>query len=389
MTGSQRSQFSTMRRGSYNSSTIYENFRQNNLLEPIPVDNQSSSSDDESETKVNISLIPVFISEIIFLGCVAVLAYFLRFETVFPVFDHEIFVNDTRLMYPKEPSYHNSTVPVNFSEKTLYALFLGIPLGFILLGEVGYFTFSRRSKKVVSLGCQGCKLHVFTRRLLRFTGTFLFGLLCTSILTDSLKIVTGRPRPYFLEACNMNKDVVSSDRLFSSSCSASGDLREARTSFPSFYASLSAYTGVFVMSYVHCVLAIRASRLLRPFLVLSIGSFFMLCGTSRVALHKNHLEDIAVGWCLGGAVAVYLCIFTLESFREHHQLKRKCYHSKKHIGFFPIKQKRPLFFRYFRIPHISYQNSQTQRLSNADLSTNYSLTSIPRTQSFPPGVLNG
>ncbi|XP_022235780.1 phospholipid phosphatase-related protein type 1-like [Limulus polyphemus] len=247
MIRSQRSESSTMRGGSYTSSTINDRFRQENLLEPISVDSESASSDDEKKNKVNICLIPVFISETIFLGSLAVLAYFLRFETVFPVLDHGFVVNDPKFMYPKEPAYDNSTIPVNFSEKTLYALSLAIPFGLILLGEIGYFIFSRRSRKVVRVGCKGCKLHMITRRLLRFTGTFLFGLLCTSILTDGLKMATGRPRPYFFEACNVSKDVVSSNCLSLSSCSASGDLREARLSFPSFYASLSAYTGVFVM----------------------------------------------------------------------------------------------------------------------------------------------
>ncbi|XP_022237111.1 phospholipid phosphatase-related protein type 1-like isoform X2 [Limulus polyphemus] len=400
MDSTQRSQVC---QGSNTPSTVNENYRcppKENILQPVSVHSDSESSGDEKQNpKVNISLIPVFILETISLGSLAVLAYFLRFEDIFPVVIRGFIINDPKLMYPKDPDYENSTIPVNFSDNTLYATSLAIPLGLILLGEIGYFMFSRKSRKVVRLGCKGFKLHMVTRRILRFTGAFLFGLLSTSILTDGLKVATGRPKPYFIKACNVTEQFNNMyEFYYSSVCGTSEeDLREARLSFPSFYASLSAYSGVYVMIYAHCVLTVRSSTILRPLVIFSIISLFILCGASRIVLHRSHWEDVVAGWVLGGSVAAYIvntssmtlnlaifkCISTLNCFHEYHQLRRECCSHKKRSNFFPLKRQRPLFYRYFRIPHVSYQYSQNQTLPNSDLNTNYSETTFQRTNSYP------
>ncbi|XP_076306962.1 phospholipid phosphatase-related protein type 1-like isoform X2 [Tachypleus tridentatus] len=322
MKSTQRSQVTSVCQGSNASSIVNENYRcpsKENILQPVSLHSDSESSGDEGKNpKVNISLIPVFILETISLVSLAVLAYFLRFENIFPVLIRGFITNDPKLMYPKDLDYENSTIPVNFSETTLYATSLVIPLGLILVGEIGYFMFSKKSRKVVHLGCKGFKLHTVTRRIFRFVGAFLFGLLSTSILTDGLKLATGRPKPYFLEACNVTEQYSNTYEFhYSSICGTSEeDLREARLSFPSFYASLSAYSGVYVMIYAHCVLTVRSSRILRPFITFSVVSLFMLCGVSRIVLHRNHFEDVVVGWILGTSVAAYIFSGDIQAYAD-------------------------------------------------------------------------
>ncbi|XP_076340882.1 phospholipid phosphatase-related protein type 1-like isoform X1 [Tachypleus tridentatus] len=330
-----------------------------NILEPIQGDDESESSDDDKVYEVNLNIIPVFILEVLVLGGIAALAYFLRFEPSFPVLLRGFVCNDETIIYPKSVLSQNSTVTLEISPTLLYAVSLALPVTLLLLGELGYFIFSSKIRKVVRPGCVGCKMHMVFRRLIRFNGTFFFGYLCTSILTDALKLTTGQLRPHFLEVCNPSSCPPGQFISVDICRSPQQELRLARMSFPSFYASISSYSAVFIMVYLHTIVALRTSRLLRPTLVLSIAGLSLLCGVSRVSLHENHWADVIAGFLLGGAVGGYISSISLECFREHHQVKqRKCCNHKGRFAFQPGPTQRPLFYRYFRIPHVTYKNKQ-------------------------------
>lgn len=93
----------------------------------------------------------------------------------------------------------------------------------MLIGEVMFWLFSSRPRKTVYANCGECKVHLFTRRLLRFIGgsrghqscssmcssssvpaVFLCGALVTQIFVDTIKLMTGYQRPYFLSLCNVS-----------------------------------------------------------------------------------------------------------------------------------------------------------------------------------------
>ncbi|XP_023228757.1 phospholipid phosphatase-related protein type 5-like [Centruroides sculpturatus] len=329
------------------------------VLEDKADDNQSECSEEDKVYRVKLTFIPVFLLEILALGCLAILAYFLRFDSKFPIAKYGFNLCDYSISLPKDPSQTNYSLPLDIQPTVLYASVFGFPLIMIAAGELLYFIFSSKPRKVIRAGCIHCKMHKLTRRIIRFAGTYMFGLLFTSILTDALKLSTGRHRPYFIEECGVNNTVCQSTKYmyispFQVVCKTPEDkLREARMSFPSAYASLSAYAAVFIMIYIHNIMSTRSSRLLRPSLILIISGLALVCGCSRIGLHRNHWSDVVVGFLLGGGIGVYISCSILTCFKEYHETKHnQCCKREDYDD----KRTRPLFFRYFRIPHVSFHD---------------------------------
>lgn len=326
-------------------------------LDPGVSDEQSDTSDDEKVYKVRLNLIPVFILECFALGCLAVLAYFLRFTEIFPVFIRSFNPCDSSISYSLKAAHVQSGVSLKIPPNFFYIYCFASPLSLIILGEMVAFIFSGRSRKVVRAGCIPCKMHQLTRRIVRFFGTFLFGALATTILTDCLKLATGIQRPYFLEVCRINVTRTAfgtcNPALWLSECATDESLvREARMSFPSLYASLSSFSAIFMMVYIHCMMSPKSSRLLRPALVLLIAAKALVCCFSRVSLYYNSWWDVIAGIVLGSSISLYLTVCVLSTFKEHHETRHKlCCKKTDHAECRP----QPLFFRYFRFPHVSYQ----------------------------------
>lgn len=67
-----------------------------------------------------------------------------------------------------------------------------------------FWLFSTKPRKTVYANCGECRVHLFTRRLFRFVSVYLFGALITQIFVDTIKLMTGYQRPYFLSLCNVS-----------------------------------------------------------------------------------------------------------------------------------------------------------------------------------------
>ena len=75
----------------------------------------------------------------------------------------------------------------------------------------------------------------------------MLGLFATSILTDFAKLLVARPRPYFLQVCDVqciNADGTTSTNE-NDNC-VDEDPRQARTSFPSFQSAIALFSAVYV-----------------------------------------------------------------------------------------------------------------------------------------------
>ena len=99
-------------------------------------------------------------------------------------------------------------------------------------------------------------------------GLFLLGLFSTSLFTDLAKAIVARPRPYYRNVCeasctNLDGSITITDQEL---C-VDEELRNARTSFPSFHAAVALYSAVFVS-----VNSIRVYNVHLQFL-----SFFLVC----------------------------------------------------------------------------------------------------------------
>lgn len=140
--------------------------------------------------KINFGIIPLKDSCNIF-----------RFTSVFPYHHRVFYCRDVHLY---KPNFVPEDFNVYVSYPLLYTLAFTIPPLVILIGEVMFWLFSTKPRKIVYANCGECPVHLFTRRLFRFVIIYLAGLLIVQIFVDTIKLMTGYQRPYFLSLCNVS-----------------------------------------------------------------------------------------------------------------------------------------------------------------------------------------
>ncbi|UJR23813.1 hypothetical protein I4U23_026789 [Adineta vaga] len=245
-----------------------------------------------------------------------IVAFLLRASDIFPVRQQRFLCDDARYYQSYEDANTERTYII-LSNLTLYILCLAVPILIISIIELirSFVTYnSYRARFAVRF--KECLLRSLAR-ILKYTSVFIFGALATTVLTDILKIMSGRLRPYFLTLCNPDqKSCNGMGRIRMSSKNMTGLLREARLSFPSLHASLSMYSAMFLAIYLHRGIRIERVRIVKPFLILSIVTLSIVAGGIRLASNKNHWEDVAFGFALGTLIAFYL-MKTLRSSKPY------------------------------------------------------------------------
>eukprot|EP00002_Diphylleia_rotans_P018155 TRINITY_DN3523_c0_g1_i4.p1 TRINITY_DN3523_c0_g1~~TRINITY_DN3523_c0_g1_i4.p1 ORF type:complete len:259 (-),score=46.41 TRINITY_DN3523_c0_g1_i4:401-1177(-) len=150
----------------------------------------------------------------------------------------------------------------------------------------------------------------YTELFIRILGLFC-AIALTAIITNTIKIATGRLRPDFLDRCQWDAQLME--------CTGNADdVRGGRKSFPSGHASYS-FTGCTYLTivFLHELQPYAQSNISRaPFtrLFLSIWPLIVaaLVAVSRVTDNRHHPGDVIVGSILGVVVAV-IC------YKLHHK----------------------------------------------------------------------
>lgn len=296
----------------------------------------------------NYFIIPTFILSIVGLACLWALWYYMSFTTVFP-YHHRVF--QCRDVYLYRPDFRPEDFNVYVSYALLYALGFTLPPLVIFIGEVMFWLFSTKPRKTVYAGCGECKIHLFTRRLIRFIGVFMFGALITQIFVYTIKLMTGYHRPYFLSLCRPNISACTAPLEQSPSPSPAlaclyqnpNDLRYASLSFPSLHAAFSSFSCTFASCYIYYMISLRGAPLLRPFLIFGFMGLTLVDSFSRINGYKNHWRDIWVGWLIGFFIALFLCYCVL-CFQEYYH-----YVAEKPMI---LEERVSPFFQWFRLPRV-------------------------------------
>ncbi|KRZ71629.1 Lipid phosphate phosphatase-related protein type 4 [Trichinella papuae] len=311
---------------------------------------QYGATMNQQTPRVNYFIIPIFVLEIIGLACLWALFYYLRFTSVFPYHERVFSCNDATLAMP---NLNPSQFLLYVSYDALYCVSFIIPPFVILLGELMFWLFSTKPRKVVHANCREFTVHLFTRRLLRFISVYIFGALIVCILIDTIKLMTGFHRPYFLTQCNPNYEkyckpplMLSPDMNPSYACNVvhDADFRSAWLSFPSLHAGLSSFAAIFTSCYVHYMISLRGAPLLRPFLIFGFIGMSVIASFSFVQGYKNHWLDVWVGWLIGVACAFYLCHNVLCFQEFYHVIEDERRLPQEHIS---------PFFSWFRLPRVN------------------------------------
>ena len=176
-------------------------------------------------------------------------------------------------------------------------------------------TFENRSLRVYTKSEQHwlsklCEAnHLWPIRATKLILILAWYIMANVILTDVIKLTVGRLRPHFLAICNPNVtcsngnteyhlDYVCQDGTM-------GDENDARLSFPSGHASMSATVMGFIIVYVQ-VRCITPARfiLLKPIIYLTMLVLALWISMTRVSDYHHHLDDVLFGFFLGSVIGV-------------------------------------------------------------------------------------
>ncbi|XP_037077961.1 phospholipid phosphatase-related protein type 5-like [Pollicipes pollicipes] len=279
---------------------------------------------------VNHVMVPLFLLEVVVTGCLAVIFYYLKYLDNFKEKRYPLPCADVQwISYP----YYNDTDrhPLYLNDSGLYSASFFIPVVTIVIVEIIHWFFYDGEKKAITTNCPNWTFHYFTRRLIRITGTLLFGMLLTMVLTFTLKYVFVVPRPHFLQACQPNSSAISAicggdiytERLSTAAtftpssvtCLAGAHAVDAALrSFPSEHAALPVFCGVFLACYLHQMVSFRRLVTVRPALVTLALLGGLLPGIGSLHLFRCRWSDLLAGYLLGAAVAFYLTEITLRRF---------------------------------------------------------------------------
>ncbi|KAG0036131.1 hypothetical protein BGZ82_004648 [Podila clonocystis] len=170
---------------------------------------------------------------------------------------------------------------------------------------------------------------VFYKRSYTDVHNALLGLMLTQslvlIVTDSIKIAVGRPRPDFLDRCLSIYDneaagtpigpLTDPINMLSTSaiCTHQDLLRDGFKSFPSGHSSFSfgglGFLAMYIAGKVH--LFDERGHIYKSLVVLAPIIGASLIATSRVSDYRHHWEDVTVGSFIGAVAAVF-------SYRQYY-----------------------------------------------------------------------
>ncbi|XP_077580308.1 phospholipid phosphatase-related protein type 4-like [Stigmatopora nigra] len=283
------------------------------------------------ETKDSVTLLPCFyFVEIPILALSVISLYFLELTDLFQPVHSGYSCNDKSLSLPYVTS-QKDICPLPL----LFSLAFAIPATTILIGEAILFCYlsrrppGERRPTEASIGAAGCNFNSYIRRVVRFTGVHIFGLCVTALMTDIFQLSTGQHTPFWLDVCKPNLSHINAstcDETFILDDICSGQdgrlIVAGRKSFPSQHASVAGFAAVYVSMYLNTVLT-DSTKLLKPLLVFSFIMLAILSGLTRVIQFRNHPVDVYCGWLLGLAVAAYLAIFAVGSFRPGEDKSKK------------------------------------------------------------------
>ena len=143
-------------------------------------------------------------------------------------------------------------------------------------------------------------------------GTFALGLAesCgfTLVFTNALKLVVGRPRPFFKAVCVEYPDATSAKCVGNGTGLDVRDINDARKSFPSGHSSLAFACFVYLALYMgmrmritHPATEFKSAKFLLLSIPVCISSFVAV---SRVLDFHHNYDDILAGSVMGAAIAL-------------------------------------------------------------------------------------
>ncbi|KAF9353252.1 hypothetical protein BGX26_008977, partial [Mortierella sp. AD094] len=218
---------------------------------------------------------------------------------------------DTLEPYHRQFSVKDTTIQHPFAKKETVPVWLALVLAFILPGII--------------IGCIAMiRKRSYTDLHNGLLGLFLAEALVL-IVTDSIKIAVGRPRPDFLDRClNLYDNAAGNTPIGllqdpvnmlsnSSICTRTELLTDGFKSFPSGHSSFSfgglGYLSMYLAGKLH--LFDERGHIYKSVIVLAPLILAALIACSRVDNYRHHWHDVTVGAIIG-------IIFAVFSYRQYY-----------------------------------------------------------------------
>ncbi|KAE9554539.1 hypothetical protein FO519_002243 [Halicephalobus sp. NKZ332] len=329
---------------------------------------------------INYFVLPTFIIHVVGLACLWALWYYLRFTTVFPYHQRVFYCRDINLY---KPNFRPEDFNVYVSDDLLYVLAFCLPPlvapesieSMVYIEYIEVIDPVKSMQNRVKLIHRICQVHRPCRAYRMYqtqptyrvslTGqtsfgsliVFMFGALITQIFVDTIKLMTGFHRPYFLSLCNVSFPNCTAPLEHSPSPSPflacnyreADDLRYASLTFPSLHAAFSSFSAIFASCYIYYMINLRGAPLLRPLLIFGFLGLTLVDSFSRINGYKNHWRDIWFGWLIGFFFAFFLCHCVL-CFQEvyHFAAEKPAVVQAAEAA----EERISPFFSWFRLPRV-------------------------------------
>lgn len=229
------------------------------------------------------------------------------------------FCDDLSIKHP----FHESTV----SNPMLYTIGFVIPAVIIITTEIVQAKFNTsRELKILTIG--NWNIPAWLTNSYRQFGYFVFGAACSQLTTDVAKYTIGRLRPHFIDMCrpiinggdcsnpaNMGRYI---EEYTCSGTISDFLMRETRLSFPSGHSSLSAYTLIYCVLFLHARITCSRFNLLKSLLQIALILLVWFIGLSRISDYKHHWSDVLAGFSIGVFCAMIVSNFVAKLFKTSH-----------------------------------------------------------------------
>ncbi|CAG9127458.1 unnamed protein product [Plutella xylostella] len=160
-----------------------------------------------------------------------------------------------------------------------------------------------------------------TKRALKWSKEYLFGLLVNLVFVSILKVLVGEPRPHFFDTCGPKEadTCEGSEFVPRYTCTKQGWVAQSDRSFPSGHTSMAVHAALFVAWYLHRRLTLPSHTLtVRSLQATSVLSG-AACAVSRVLDRRHHWRDVLAG----AGIAVVGLQFTIFRLCKNFECPRE------------------------------------------------------------------
>ncbi|XP_071943388.1 putative phosphatidate phosphatase [Antedon mediterranea] len=209
------------------------------------------------------------------------------------------------------PEYSYPLRSGTLSGEFLYQVTIGVPIFSFIVFELFTRTSQAGQSKLVEC--------------LRQISKYIFGMLLMLIIGQTLKSVTGVPRPYYNTVCKP-KCTDGFPYVIADNEDCATTLREATRSFPALHASVAFYAMIYFVLYVQVRWTAQKPVTVKPTLQAAAFVFALYASCTRITDYKHHTSDVIAGMILGALTAlfvVYSCTDIIRSRNTEEKPKYK------------------------------------------------------------------